>query len=109
MKTVADFKRRIVKGVRIHTIYHQASKGRDANGVIMLGDEDRGIRPVNIVQTNSFTLMTEKEGKQVDSWMNYPKAKEVIFSNSNSVQILTPDFRERNSEKLIPCVTYTFV
>ncbi len=109
MKTVADFKRRLKPGVNIHTIYHQASAGRDDKGQIILKDEDRGIRLVNIVQSNSFTLLTEKDGKKIDSWMTYPKATEVKFINCNSVQILTPDFRDRSGNTLIPCVTYTFV
>jgi hypothetical protein len=110
MKTIADFKRRLKPGVKIETIYHQATTGhRDENGKLRLFNENRGIRPVNIVQSNSFTLLTEnKEGKLIDSWMSYPKSKEAIFIDDNTIQILTPDFRD-HSEKLIPCVTYTFI
>ena len=112
MRTIADFKRRLTKGAKIHTMYHQASAGRDEQGQIILKDEDRGIRTVNIIQSNSFTLLTEDRnnpGKVIDSWMNYPRKDEAIFLNDDSIQILTPDFRERNSTKLIPCVTYTFI
>jgi hypothetical protein len=110
MKTIADFKRSLTVGSKLHSIFHQASLGRDAQGQIILGDEDKGIREVSIVQSNSFALKTvNREGKTVDSWMSYPKKDECKFLDENTIQILTPDFRIRDKEVLIPCITYKFV
>jgi len=110
MKTIADFKRRLVIGAKVHTTFHQASAGRDENNNLLLKDEDKGVREVSIVQSNSFAFKTIKsDGTVTNSWCDYPKVKEAIFINDNTIQILTPDFRVRNSEVLIPCLTYTFV
>jgi hypothetical protein len=110
MKTIADFKRRLVIGAKVHTTFHQAGAGRDENNNLVLKDEDKGVREVSIVQTNSFAFKTTKaDGTITDSWCNYPKSKEAIFINENTIQILSPDFRVRNSDVLIPCLTYTFL
>jgi len=110
MKTIADFKRRLSLGVKLQSIFHQKGIGRDETSKILLGDEDKGIREVSIIQSNSFALKTmNKEGKEVDSWMSYPKKDECKFLDENTIQILTPDFRVRDKEVLIPCITYKFV
>ena len=110
MKTVSDFKKRIIPGVKLHCIFHQKSAGRGEDGKIILVDEDRGIRPVNIVQSNAFTLLTtQKDGKVINSWCTYPKASSVHIIDENTIQILEPDFREHDSKNLIPCLTYKFV
>ena len=110
MKTIADFKRRLKPGIKLHSTFHQFSIGRDENGKIILGDHDKGIREVSIVQSNSFALKTKNnEGKEVDSWMSYPKSNECKFLDENTIQILTPDFRVRDKEVLIPCMTYKFI
>jgi hypothetical protein len=111
MKTIADFKRKLTIGAKIHTTFHQAFAGRSESGEYLLKDEDKGIREVSIVQSNSFALKTIKtDGSIVDSWCNYPKKDEAVFLSDNSIQILAPDFRIRNNESvLIPILTYTFV
>ena len=110
MKTVADFKRRIKKDVKLHCVYHQAAKGRDENGRLILTNEDKGIRSVNIVQTNQFTLLTTKSnGDIVDSWINFPKASQCKIIDENTIMYLEPDFRDREKEVLIPLLTYKFV
>jgi len=112
MKTVADFKRKLKLGVNVHTIYHLAFDGRDESGVVKYKDEDRGVREVSIVQSNSFALNTTKtDGTTQDSWCNYPKASQVKFTGENTVTILEPDYRDRANPNppLIPVLTYTFV
>ena len=132
MKSLSDFKKRLKIGVKIHTIWHTASDGRDENGVLKFKDEDRGTREVSIVQTNSFALKTLKktpipskgmtrqpdgtnvynefEEKLTDSWCQYPKASEVKIIDEDTIQIFGPDFRLREGEKpLIPILTYKFV
>ena len=110
MKTISDFKRRIVKGAKLHCIFHQKFSGRDAGGKIKIQDEDRGVREVNIVQTNAFTLLTKTDdGKVIDSWCYYPKASEVKFIDKDTIQILDRDFRDLESNNYIPSLTYKFV
>jgi len=109
MKTIADFKRKIVLGAKVHTIYHQQSNGRDENGKIILIDKELGEREISIVQTNSFALKTIKsDGKVTDSWCNYPTKKEIKFIDDSTVQILSEDFRDP-LKQLIPCLTYKFL
>lgn len=87
MKTLADFKRRTQPGVQIHTVWNN-------RGQLV----DRGVRTIKTVQSNMFSILTEKDGKQVESWVNYPKAKdiEIIGETANIFQ----------DGKLI--LTYTF-
>lgn len=73
MKTLADFKRRIQTGVKIHTVWNN-------RGQLI----DRGVREIKTVQSNSFSILTEKEGKQVESWVNYPKASEIQFEGETA-------------------------
>jgi len=110
MKSLSDFKKRLKVGVSIQTTFHTASDGRDEKGVLKFKDEDRGVREVSIVQTNSFALKTKKDGKETDSWCQYPKASECKILDENTIQILDRDFRVREGEKpLIPVLTYKFV
>ncbi len=91
MTTLADFKRRIKKGVKLHTINHN-------NG-------DMGIREISIVQTNSFALKTTRpSGEIVDSWSEFPKAKNFEVVNENEVNIFWGENEKR--EKIL---TYKFV
>lgn len=110
MKTIADFKKRLQVGTKVHTIYHQASAGRDEQGNLLLKNEDKGVREISIVQSNSFALKTTRtDGKIVDSWSNYPKLKEVNFIDENTILIKSIDFRQKDDEVLIPCLTYKFI
>ena len=74
MKTLADFKRKIKEGVQIETFNHYLNVSF-------------GIRKVSIVQSNSFALETIKEGEKVDSWCQYPKAKDIEFVDNNTACI----------------------
>jgi hypothetical protein len=110
--SVADFKRQIQLGAKLHCTYHQAFAGRDENGEALYKDEDKGIREVSIVQTNSFALKTTKtDGKVVDSWCGYPKASQCKFSDDGKIIIMEPDGRGRNDDPKpwIPILTYTLV
>lgn len=111
MKTVADFKRRLTVGTQVHTIYHQLFNGRDEKGEVIYKDEDKGVREVSKVQSNSFAFKTTKtDGSIVDSWCNYPKVKECIFVDENTITILCEDYRVRDgNQPMIPILTYKFV
>ena len=108
MKTVADFKRRIAVGVKLHTTNHLAFAGRDENMKVLYKDEDRGIREVSIVQSTQFALKTEKhDGTFYDSWCTFPKASECrVFGDF----ITFLDFHTANGISIAyPCQTYKFV
>jgi len=111
MKTLADFKKRIQSGIKLHCIFHQASGGRDENGKIILIDEDRGTREIKTVMTTQFTLLTPKKEDPTiltESWLSYPKASEFKIVDQDTVTFYAQDFRERET-KLIPILTYKFV
>ena len=114
MKTISDFKKRLRVGVKLHTVYHQSTNGtRDEKGQLVLHNEDKGIREISIVQSNSFALKTEKkDGTFNDSWCSYPKSKEIVFIDENTVQLLCEDFRNiphGETGAMIPLLTYKFV
>ena len=74
MKTVADIKRKMIKGTFWKATHHASGK-----------DVDLGIRPVSKVQTNSFAFKkTHADGKTTsDSWCDWPKKSEVTFYPEN--------------------------
>ena len=111
MKTLSDFKKRLKVGVLLSTIFHHEFNGRDEKGEPKFKDKDLGIRPVSIVQSNSFALKTKKaDGSETNSWCAYPKASNCKILDENTIQILEEDYRVREGEKpLIPILTYKFV
>lgn len=62
MKTISDFKKRLSLGVKLDT--EHAKLGQ------------LGVREIARVQTNAFTLLTEKNGEMVESWCYFPKASD---------------------------------
>lgn len=86
MKTLADFKRRLKVGVLLET------ESRYGN---------LGVRPVSIVQSNAFALKTTKtDGKESDSWCQFPKASDFEIEDENTV------LKYQNGN---PVLRYTFV
>lgn len=91
MKTLADFKRRIQVGVELETIHAKYGS--------------MGVRPVSIVQSNSFAMKTKKtDGTTSDSWCDYPKAKNFEAVDENTANIY---WETKNGRELI--LTYKFV
>jgi hypothetical protein len=86
IKTLAEFKRKLTLNTEVHTIFHQNPIGRNQSGQIVYNSIDKGIRKVTILQTNCFALATEKNGEIVNSYFEYPKAKNVIIQD-NKVNI----------------------
>ncbi len=110
MKTLADFKRALTVGRKLDTVYHCAFNGRDEKGLTIYKDEDKGIREVSKVQSNSFALKTTKQdGSIVDSWCNYPKSNEIVFNQDGSITILEEDGRYREEGRKCPVLTYKFI
>ena len=124
IQNVAQFKKALQIGVMLKAVHHQAFAGRDEDGKVIYKEESLGVRPVSIVQTNSFALATEKvkDGVKslVDSWCDYPKAKESKIENG-VLTIYVKDtrkfpggvLREGNPDydnlPLIPILSYTIV
>lgn len=120
MKSLADFKRKLKIGTKLHCIYHQDFASRDKNQLPIYKDLDKGIREVSKKQTSSFALKTKKtDGTFQDTWCNFPKAKECIIKE-NSITILTKDLRgiygyigagntQYDNAPMIPILTYTIV
>lgn len=102
MKTVADFKRKAVVGSKWHCVFHQKHDGRDPEtGFMKIIDEDKGIREVSKQCTVHIAFKTtHKDGKVVDSFLQYPKAKDVKFIDEDTMQVY-------EDGRLL--LTYTFV
>lgn len=91
MKTLAEFKRRIQKGIELETIHARFGS--------------YGIRTVSIVQSNSFALKTKISNEEVvDSWCQYPSAKDIEFPDKDTAAIYWGEGEKR--EKII---TYKFI
>lgn len=103
MKTLADIKRRIKVGAKMHTIYHKHIMGRDESGRAIYKDKDMGVREVTIKQSNQFALATTKMGTNeiVNSWLAYPRASQVKIVDENTFTVL--------DEVDSPTLTYKFV
>lgn len=110
MKTLADFKRKIKVGVNLHCIYHQAFAGRDGGGKYLFKDEDKGIRPISISKSTQFACKTIRtDGKEIDVWMDFPKASKCKVIDKDTITIYQEDFRVNENPPLIPLLTYKFV
>lgn len=106
MKTVADFKRALKVGTQMHTIYHKEFSHRDESGKVFYKDKDLGTRPVSIVQSTQFALLTTRtDGKQVSSYCNFPKATECQIEG-NTIVIFVDQGRGEGQQKVL---TYTIL
>ena len=106
MKTLADFKRRLVVGAKLRVTFHMPRlviRGNVGNTVIPTPPPEERI--VARVQTNSVAFdrqhMTNKpSGPQRWSWLDYPKAKDFAVEDGKAVicqdgkKILTYEFIE---------------
>lgn len=93
MKTVADFKRRLVVGAKLHAVRHTDN------------DRDLGIREVSIVQSRSFALSTTKTtGEVTDSWCEYPKTIDCTFTEDSMTIWFSPPGKEP-----VKLLTYSFI
>lgn len=106
-KTLAEFKKNIKLGSKLHTIYHAEFSGqRDEKNNPILKTVDKGVREISIVQTNSFACKTvQNTGKIVDSWLQYPKASECKVIDNSKLEIYEKD--RDGKDYLI--LTYSFV
>jgi len=90
MRNLADFKKLATLGSKWTSIRHQGkfTGERDAQGRGIYSAVEIPEREVSIVQTNSIAFKhTNTDGKVVDSWIQFPKAKECKFPNENTIEI----------------------
>lgn len=89
-KTLAEFKRVLAVGDKLHCMNHVLNK-------------DMGIREVSIKQSNMFALKTPNtNGGFQDQWLEYPKASSVRIENDNTLVVLRVDTNT-------PALTYKLV
>jgi hypothetical protein len=110
IKNLADFKRAIKTGAKLETIHHlNRITGKDENGKFIYEPKHIPAREVKTVQTNAFTLLTEKKGTAetvfIESWLQYPKAKQFRANGTDTIQIL--ETNRDGTEILI--LTYKFI
>lgn len=103
MKNLSEFKRRLKVGKKMKATRHQFLKIENET---LEQKMDLGTRLVSIVQTNSFALQTTLQtGKTVNSWCDYPSAKQVKILDPDTIQFLEID-KDKN---LRPVLTYQFI
>lgn len=89
MKTVADLKRLIKVGVKLSSVYHLDYVGHNPETKKPIyKDKEMGIRSVSIVQSAQFALETETPKGKRDSWMQFPKVKDLRINEDGSFTIL---------------------
>lgn len=115
MKSIADLKRKMIKGVKVKTTYNQAFAGRDKNGVVVYKNEKMPEGVVKIVKPTQVGIERTKEnGEKFISWFKFPKRKFLLFHPNNTVTILDYDWRkaqgvnQKEDLPLIPLITYSF-
>lgn len=103
LQTIADFKRAMRLGVRVKTTHHSTrvtgyvtkdaqSDTPERTPIYETVSRDMGEREVASANSVGFSFWTEKDGKRVQSYCNWPKADCVKFEG-NRVVILQPDLR----------------
>ena len=104
-KTLAEFKKNIKIGAKLHTLYHREFDSRDEKNQPIYKTIDKGVREISIVQTNAFACKTQKtDGTFTDSWLQYPKASEVKIIDNSKLEVYEID-REGIHTKIL---TYSF-
>lgn len=80
MKTIADFKRRMVKGAKVNSsLYH---KNRDGEEYQVNDLKDR---TCTVSQSNSFACSIPETDRS--SWCEWPKKEEFRVIDENTVEI----------------------
>jgi len=91
-KTLAEFKRVLSLGDKLHAFHH---------GNSIMPAKDLGVREVVVKQSNAFALKTDKgDGSFGQSWLEYPKAslakidegKLIVLHQSTGEPLLTYKF-----------------
>ena len=104
---LSQFKKALKVGALLNCTWHTKFAGRREDGSPIWTDEERPVREVSIVQTNSFALRTVKaDGTIVDSWCAYPKASECEFVDNKCI-IYEEDRLNNVARRKV--LTYSFV
>lgn len=81
MNTIADFKRKMIPGAKVHSrlFWLQNGELKQVNEILN--------RECKISQSNSFALTMERNGKTENSWCDWPKKAEFTAVSENVAQI----------------------
>ena len=111
IKSLADFKKTIKVGMKIHTIWHQWKWTTGENGYCIFEEKVSESREISIIKSNQFAIKTPKsDGTFVDSWMLHPKASEcTIKDNSITINYETTINANTREKKIIPFMTYFLI
>lgn len=75
--TLAEVKRRLQPGVIVSLIWHrQVADWKDLGVRDAIQSPEGYRRKVGKVQTNAITLIGEREGRPINSWLYWPKASD---------------------------------
>lgn len=91
MKTLADLKRKMVKGSVWHAFH-------------ALHGNDMGVREVSRVNSQCVYFWTERDGRRFESRFDWPKSSELEFEG-NSVKVI----HETKYDGSVHYLTYTAV
>lgn len=96
MKTLSDFKRRIIPGVKLDTKHLQTGWSP-------------GVRSIGTVGATQFSLSTKvKNGETHQSFVSFPKASEFTVVDENTAIFHAPWLID-GKEQVVPLLQYTFI
>lgn len=109
INSLSDFKKKVKAGVKLHTLHHLKSLGRDESGEIQYTTEDLGVATVKAVQTNAMVVeRKKKDGTLYGSWFHFPKASECRIEEGKLIYL--DEIRKiDNSLHTVPSLTYSIV
>ncbi|SRR6266404_3474446 len=97
MKTLADFKRRLTIGTKLTYEFHRSTTIVGNLGNTVIPASGLQARVVSRLQSNGVWFM-RADGKE--SWLDWPKAKDLIFVDDNTVTVCLDG---------VPSFTYKFL
>jgi hypothetical protein len=116
--TLAEFKRALQPGDKLHCINHTKVIGRDEQSKPVYGDFIYPIRECTKKQSNSFAFATETPEGIKNSWCDFPAAS-MCKIEGNKLIIYEKDLRnvtggmdndnpDYKNAPLVPVITYWF-
>lgn len=113
MKSLADLKRTLKPGLTLQTTDHRDVVrdvngwiAYDANGQPTYQDKDLGPGVITQVKTDKVAITrTLENGKPHESWLAFPTAKHVSFTDPNTFTVYATNLHGER----IPLRTYTII
>jgi len=103
MKNLSDFKKSATLGSKWIGVRHQGKfEGRDEQGKAFYSSIVLPPREVSVVQSNAIAFKhTNTDGTVVDSWIQFPKAKECKFPSEDTIEIYEGDLLTLTYTKVV--------